>query len=180
MQPPSMKIATSMYSLNTRKAGVEDILVRITDRGSEAAAIHLLPTVLFRNTWSWPAGAPRPICADARASNLVELTEPEYGTRWIACAGSPKLLFTGNEMNEQPLLGIPMHGVSSKMLFKAYIVHGARQAVNAARTGTKAAAHYQLEVPAIGENRGPVAVDQSCLRTADYIKNRRAHYASGL
>ena len=88
------------------KASVEDILVRITvaNRGSDAATIHLLPTVWFRNTWSWTPGAKKPglrRCSGAPA--VIELNEPDYGKRWLVFEGSPDLLFTENNTNKRRL-----------------------------------------------------------------------------
>ena len=68
------------------KASTEDILIRITvaNRGPEAAELHLLPTVWFRNTWSWGNGAMRgPNCTPSSAS-AIELNEPQYGKRWLS------------------------------------------------------------------------------------------------
>src|SRR5947207_1490230 len=72
------------------KAGVEEILVRIrvANRGPEAATLHLLPTVWFRNTWSWDPNAPRPRLAAvdrAGSSRVIALDEPTYGKRWLHC-----------------------------------------------------------------------------------------------
>jgi hypothetical protein len=131
------------------KATPEDILVRISvaNRGPEAAGIHLLPTVWFRNTWSWGRGAERPSlrrCNDSPA--VVELNEPDYGRRWLVGEGSPELLFTENDTNERRLYGSPDGPRHVKDSINDYVVHGDREAVNAGRTGTKAAAHYRLTV----------------------------------
>ncbi len=84
------------------KADVEDILVRITvhNRRPDPASVHVLPTVWFRNTWSWGPGNPKPSltrCDGQEAA--IELTEPELGRRWLVCEGTPELLFTENETN---------------------------------------------------------------------------------
>ena len=88
------------------KASVEDILVRIVvaNRGPEAAELHVLPTVWFRNTWSWGRGEPRPEL-HAALENAIELNEPQYGRRWLLSGGSPELLFTENETNTRRLYG---------------------------------------------------------------------------
>jgi hypothetical protein len=132
------------------KATSEDILVRITvaNRGPETATIHLLPTVWFRNTWSWTPGSEKPglrACTDA--PNVIELREPEYGKRWLACAGAPELIFTENETNERRLYVNASAQAFAKDAFNGYVVHGDTAAMNPARTGTKAAALYRLEVP---------------------------------
>jgi len=132
------------------KASAEDILVRITaaNRGPDTAPIHVLPTVWFRNTWSWAHGSPKPVLRECgEAPNTIELTEPSYGKRWLACSGEPELLFTGNETNVRRLYGEPNAGGYFKDAFHDYVVHRACGAVDPGRTGTKAAAHYRLEVP---------------------------------
>jgi hypothetical protein len=91
------------------KADCEDILVRITvvNRAADPADIHVLPTVWFRNTWSWSNDIPKPslkLCNVNPA--VVELNEPEYGRRWLLAEGSPNLLFTENETNYRRLHGV--------------------------------------------------------------------------
>ena len=88
------------------KADVEDILVRITihNRGPEAAPLHVLPTVWFRNTWSWGYSVTKPSLKRYGSSNaVIELSEPEYGKRWLVFDGNPNLLFTENETNTRRL-----------------------------------------------------------------------------
>ncbi len=137
------------------KAGAEDIAIRITacNRGPEAATLHLLPTLWFRNTWSWGGEAQRPElrAADgARGFALLEAREPMYGTRWLACDASPELLFTENETNSERLYGVPNRTPYVKDAINNYVVHGERGAVNPAQTGTKASARYRVEIPAGG------------------------------
>jgi hypothetical protein len=132
------------------KADCEDILVRITvaNRGPEAAPIHVLPTLWFRNTWSWQASDKRPEmkrCNEQPA--VVELDEPTYGRRWFVSEGSPNLLFTGNDTNLRRLYGID-GARFAKDGINNYIVHGDVDAVNHEGHGTKAAAHYAFNVPA--------------------------------
>src|SRR2546427_2393437 len=86
------------------KADVEDILIRITavNRGPEAAALHILPQLWFRNTWSWGQDLRRPVLRKATSlpgSACPELHHWQYGKRWLLCAGQPELLFTENETN---------------------------------------------------------------------------------
>ncbi len=89
------------------KGSPEDILVRIevANRGPEAAELHVLPTVWFRNTWTWGRGDPRPEL-HAVSDSDIELNEPQYGRRWLRAGGSPELLFTENETNTRRLFGI--------------------------------------------------------------------------
>jgi len=133
------------------KAAPEDILVRITvcNRGPEPAPLHLLPTLWFRNTWSWRADAPRPALRAAPA-NAIIATHPQLGERVLACDGAAELLFTENETNTERLFKLANRTPYVKDAFDNYLVHGKREAVNPARTGTKAAAHYSLTVPAGG------------------------------
>ncbi len=130
------------------KATPEDMLIRITieNRGPEAAELHVLPTVWFRNTWSWSHPRRRPVLR-ACGDNTIELDEPRYGARWLACEGSPELLFTENETNAWRLYGYGEGPRYAKDGINDYVVHGAEDAINPARTGTKAAAHYRVRVP---------------------------------
>ena len=131
------------------KATPEDILIRInvTNRGPEAADLHLLPTIWFRNTWSWQKGAPRPslrLTKDVRNATAVQLCQPAYGHRWLFCNGMPELLFTENETNTRRLYNYENGTRHAKDGINDYLVHGLRDAVNPAKSGTKAAAHYPL------------------------------------
>lgn len=133
------------------KADVDDILVRITvsNRGPEAARLHLLPTVWFRNTWSWGRGNPKPSmrrCSSAPA--VIELTEPQYGKRWMVFEGAPDLLFTENETNHQRLFAAQNGSAWVKDAINDYVVQGNTSALNPAQNGTKAAANYVLNIAA--------------------------------
>jgi hypothetical protein len=135
------------------KADPEDILIRIgvTNRGPKAAPIHVLPTLWFRNTWSWKEGAPRPTLAQAAGGSIaavIEATHDGLGTRYLYCEGDVPLLFTENESNRERLFGAPSRTPYVKDGINNYVVHGQADAVNPAKTGTKAAAHYQLTVGA--------------------------------
>jgi len=133
------------------KAAPEDVLVRITvhNRGPEAARLHVLPTLWFRNTWSAGTDDRKPSLRQARAG-VIEATHHDLGTYSLACDGSPELLFTENESNTQRLWGQANRSPYVKDAFHDCIVSGRRDAVNPAAVGTKAAAHYALEVPAGG------------------------------
>src|SRR6059058_3349463 len=134
------------------KAEVEDILIKITvaNRGPETANLRLLPTVWFRNTWSWESTSRRPELHQARTAPdpVIELNHAQAGNRWLHCEGSPELLFTENETNVRRLFGVENHTPYVKDGINDYIVHGATEAVNPEHTGTKAAAHYKLTVGA--------------------------------
>ncbi len=134
------------------KADTEDILIKITvaNRGPEIATLRLLPTVWFRNTWSWGGGEPRPELHQVRAAPhpVIELNDHRSGNRWLYCEGSPELLFTENETNARRLFGGENRTLYVKDGINDYIIHGTTEAVNPERSGTKAAAHYRLIVGA--------------------------------
>jgi hypothetical protein len=138
------------------KAGTDDILIRITayNRGPEAAPLHLLPTLWFRNTWSWDHGAKRPTLnrgrSEARTAAVVAECQDLAGNYHLYCEGDPELLFTENETNHRRLYGVENGHSFVKDAFQEYLVHGRKEAVNPAQAGTKAAAHYAQQVPAGG------------------------------
>ncbi|UWZ86070.1 MGH1-like glycoside hydrolase domain-containing protein [Occallatibacter riparius] len=133
------------------KAAPEDLLVKITvhNRGPEAAPIHVLPTVWFRNTWMWQSNPGRPLLRQIGNANILAQHE-KLGERVLACDGNAELLFTENDSNTQKLWGQPNEQPYVKDAFHECVVHGNTAAVNPAREGTKACAHYSAEVPAGG------------------------------
>ena len=133
------------------KESPEDILVRITvhNRGPEAARLRVLPTLWFRNTWSWGEEQPKPSLREV-GPGVMQATHPELGDYWLHCEGAPELLFTENESNASRLWGQPNATPYVKDAFHAYLIAGHGEAVNPARVGTKAAAHYILDVPGGG------------------------------
>jgi hypothetical protein len=138
--------------LEYAKAAPDDVLIRITvhNRGPEPARLHVLPTLWFRNTWSWGKPGPKPVLREG--DGAVRASHAELGEYTLRCEGSPELLFTENESNAQRLWGQPNAAPWVKDAFHTYVVVGDRQAVNPARTGTKAAAHYVLGVSAGGSS----------------------------
>ena len=144
------------------KAGTDDILVRITvaNRGPEAATLHLLPTLWFRNTWSWGREGegywPKPSLRRAGPAR-IDADHQSLG-RYVLeaepAAGEPvpELLFTDNETNTERLFSSASAQPHVKDAFHRYVVGGERGAVNPAGAGTKAAVHYVLTIPA-GEER---------------------------
>jgi hypothetical protein len=142
------------------KGDPEDLLIEITaiNRGPEAAPIHLLPTIWFRNTWAWGLPGPRPSLqatvpsAAGPHGAAIALDEPSYGRRWLHCEGAPALLFTENDTNTTRLLGVPGPRYAKDGINDA-IVAGRMEAVNPERRGTKASAHWQTVVPAGGQLR---------------------------
>ena len=132
------------------KAGVDDVLIKmsVTNRGPAVASLHLLPTVWFRNTWSWGSEDRRPELRRARLSPnpVIELEHPQFGMRWLHCEDSPDLLFTENHTNVQRLFGVENRTPYVKDSINDYVVHGARHAVNPEQCGTKASARYNLKI----------------------------------
>ena len=133
------------------KADPEDMLIRITvhNRGPEKAELHLLPTLWFRNTWLWDGNAAKPTLRQA-GERAVAASHEKLAPRTLSCQGNPELLFTENESNASRLWGQANSSPYVKDAFHTYVISGVREAVNPAKTGTKAAAHYRLEVPAGG------------------------------
>jgi hypothetical protein len=138
------------------KADVEDILIKIsiTNRGPESADLHVLPTIWFRNIWSWGSKDPKPELHAEKLSphSVIELNHPEYGNRWLHYEDSPELLFTENETNAQRLWNTPNQTTYVKDGINDYVVNGKTTSVNPAHSGTKAAAHYQITLQP-GETR---------------------------
>src|SRR5262245_20588858 len=135
------------------KASPEDLLVRITveNRGPDAATLSVLPTLWFRNTWSWGGMVPRPVLRKA-AADVIGALHPELGERFLACEGAAALLFTENETNTDRLFRTANRTPYVKDGINDYVVHGRREAVNPEQRGTKASAHYPLTVGP-GESR---------------------------
>jgi hypothetical protein len=131
------------------KADPEDLLIRITvcNRGPESAALHVLPTLWFRNTWSWGKNTSKPQMGQV-SDGTIQAAHPQLGSRILSCEGSPEILFTENESNALRLWGQPNPSPFTKDAFHEYVVSGKKDAVNPTKVGTKAAAHYILEVPA--------------------------------
>ena len=135
------------------KASPEDILVLVTvaNRGPEPAALHVLPTLWFRNTWSWGGESPKlglRRLQGPRGVSVIGASHAELGERYLYCDQDAPLLFTENETNTQRISGEPNQRPWVKDGINNYIVHGQRGAVNPAETGTKAAAHYRITVGA--------------------------------
>jgi hypothetical protein len=137
------------------KGDIEDILIRITavNRGPDAAKLHVLPTLWFRNTWAWNGDTTKPVVRFVQPTiygsfptSTLQIDEETYGRRWLYYEGSPPVLFCENETNRQRLYGSPNRS-TTKDGINEYVVHGRGDAVNADRSGTKAAIHYTLDVP---------------------------------
>jgi len=134
------------------KGDTEDILVRIrvANRGPDSASLDLLPTIWLRNTWSFDKNEPRPFMrmADPGQDRAIQINDPTYGERWLYMEGVPNVLFTENETNVARLYGSDNASPYVKDSINDAIVHGRSDAVNPSQVGTKAAAHYAMNVPA--------------------------------
>ena len=140
------------------KAAPEDILIEITicNRGPEPAEIHVLPTLWFRNTWSWGGKEDKPelqtlaVGTDVRA---IAARHRVLGERFLFCDGAVDLLFTENETNTHRLFNQPNHQPYCKDGIIQAVVHGNKNAVNPELRGTKASAHYRMVVAAKGTRK---------------------------
>ena len=138
------------------KAGPEDILIRITafNRGPDVAELDLLPTLWFRNTWSWGwehDDRTRPILKDISSKNKapskwIEADHAALGRYLLACEDADALLFTENETNTERLFGSPNPTRHVKDAFRTYVIEGRKDAVNPDHAGTKASALCHREV----------------------------------
>jgi hypothetical protein len=128
------------------KADVDDILIKITatNHSPEEASLHLLPTIWFRNTWSWNQNGTAKPWLRRTGDGVIELNEPSK--HWLYCDGAPELLFTENDTNTQRLFNFTNGSHYVKDGINEYIVHGNQQAVNPEQKGTKAAANYKLTI----------------------------------
>jgi hypothetical protein len=143
------------------KASPDDVLIRITacNRGPEAAALHLLQTLWFRNTWSWGCEHegcwPRPLLRRAESGTIVAhhvtLGRFRLAAGPLADGTAPEPLFTENETNAARLFAGTNTSPYCKDAFHEYVVNGRPDAVNPKGQGTKAAAHYRLLLPAAGQ-----------------------------
>ncbi len=130
------------------KASPEDILMKITafNRGPDVAALHLLPHLWFRNTWSWEPGREKPLVSAVDGQTMLA-HHPGIGDSWLTLEGDHEALFCENETNVRRLFqedgppGYFKDGINEQ------VVHGTPGAVNPSREGTKAAAHYEFSIP---------------------------------
>src|SRR5262245_55501139 len=133
------------------KESAEDLLIQISiyNRGPEAAELHVLPTLWFRNLWSWQGMAQRPTLqelAPNKSQSVVKAVDALLGERYLYCDGDASLLFTENETNTQRIFGVPNRSPYVKDGINNYLVQGQTGVVNPEKKGTKVAAHYQLTI----------------------------------
>jgi hypothetical protein len=135
------------------KESPEDLLIQISviNHGPDPATLHVLPTLWFRNTWSFWEGTPKPSLKQVsgqKGLSTVAASHAELGERYLYCDGEPPLLFTENETNNKRLFGGQNASPYVKDGINNYVIEGEKDAVNPERTGTKCAAHYELNVGA--------------------------------
>ena len=130
------------------KARTDDILIEIraTNRGPQTATLHLLPTLWFRNTWSWgyPSGNKPSIAAID--NEAVRAEHPELGAYTLYAQAADEWLWTDNETNSQRLWGTPNAALYVKDAFHRYVIDNTSDVVNPSGLGTKTAALYRREV----------------------------------
>ena len=129
----------------------EEILIRISvsNRGPEPAQVHVLPTLWFRNTWTWWRDVPKPVLRQVfspHGMSIIGASHADLGNRWLYVSGDVPLLFTENETNNFRIFETSNACPYVKDGINNFIVHRQPLAINAAGTGTKAAAHYLLSV----------------------------------
>ncbi|ULQ54259.1 MGH1-like glycoside hydrolase domain-containing protein [Flavihumibacter fluvii] len=135
--------------LEYAKAGPTDILIKISvaNRNKEGAAISLLPTIWFRNTWSWGEDGYKPNM-EADGSNAIHLHHQKTGAYYLYCNGNCDLLFCENETNQKRFQAKRGIQPIAKDGINDFIVNKKRTTLNKSKSGTKAAAHYNLTVGA--------------------------------
>lgn len=137
------------YAKNTP----EDILISITivNRGPEAAELQVLPTLLFRNTWSWVKGTHKPSLQQINIREGITgviANHPELDTKYFYCEGDVPLLFTDNETNLERIFGQVNLNPYVKDGINNYVVNQQKEAINPHQIGTKVSAQYQLTIGA--------------------------------
>ncbi len=133
------------------KAAPDDVLVRITvaNRGPERARLTLLPTMWFRNVWSWRPGVEKPALDEEPGLpdvKIVRASHERLGTYRLYCEEADELLFTENETNARRLFNATDGSPYVKDGINEYVVGGNRDAIDPAKHGTKCAARYELDV----------------------------------
>jgi Mannosylglycerate hydrolase MGH1-like glycoside hydrolase domain len=135
------------------KAEPNDILIRATatNCGPHPATLHLLPTIWFRNTWSWGRDERKPNLQERTPSDsdieIIEATHEDLGTYRLCCERPEKLLFTENESNFARLWGVPNPTPFVKDSINDAVVQDRPEMVNSNQVGTKAAVHYKFTIP---------------------------------
>jgi hypothetical protein len=142
------------------KQSSEDVLIQISvsNRGPEPATLHVLPTLLFRNTWTWWPGAAKPSLKQVAGKSgwsVIAASHPQLGKRYLYCEGDVPLLFTENETNNERIFGTPNASPYVKDGINNYVVNGKQDAVNPGHAGTKLLTE-SLPLAFIGGAPGPL------------------------
>jgi hypothetical protein len=135
------------------KHAPEDLLIQISvaNRGPEPATLHVLPTLWFRNTWTWWPDIPKPSLrqiSGQKGGQAIAASHADLGERYLYCEGDVPLLFTENETNNERIFGTPNASPYVKDGINNYVIQGNQNSVNPQKMGTKSAAHYELNVGA--------------------------------
>jgi hypothetical protein len=158
------------------KESAEDLLIQVTvhNRGPEPAELHVLPTLWFRNQWSWHGSTERPTleqAADQSKRSVVKAVDASLGELYLYCEGEASLLFTENETNTQRIFGMPNRTPYVKDGINNHVVHGQSGVVNPDQKGTKVAAHYRITV-------APGASDVIRLRLSDVAPGKHSPFGA--
>jgi Mannosylglycerate hydrolase MGH1-like glycoside hydrolase domain len=143
----------------------EDLLIQfsVINRGPDPATLDVLPSLWFRNTWTWWPGTARPSLKQVpvkKGVQAITASHAKLGERYLYCEGDVQLLFTENETNNKRIFGTDNASPYVKDGINNYVVQGSHDAVNPEKTGTKCAAHYHL-------NLGAGKTATICLRLCD-------------
>jgi hypothetical protein len=143
----------------------EDLLIQfsVINRGPDPATLDVLPSLWFRNTWTWWPGTARPSLKQVpvkKGVQAITASHAKLGERHLYCEGDVQLLFTENETNNKRIFGTDNASPYVKDGINNYVVQGSHDAVNPEKTGTKCAAHYHL-------NLGAGKTATICLRLCD-------------
>ena len=165
------------------KESPQDILIQVTihNRGSVAAELDVLPTLWYRNLWSWLASGDRPSLVQVNGFGTFEVIaakHPELGELYLYCDGDVPLLFTENETNTQRIFGVPNRTPYVKDGINNCVVLGQAEAVNPDKAGTKASAHYHLTIGAGGHHVLRLRSAASVRPTLSEFTARTAHSAA--
>ncbi|MGD2170360.1 MAG: glucosidase [Chlamydiota bacterium] len=134
------------------KADSEDILIKLTieNNGPQTAPLHVLPTLWFRNTWSWHDDVEKNLSIHSEGNSLIAY-HPDLKERYLYFKEKADLLFTENETNKEKAFQEKNDSPYKKDAFHSYVIHKKKEAVNPQMSGTKAALHYRLEIPSHGK-----------------------------
>ena len=120
----------------------EDIFIQISvcNRGPQDAVLDVMPTLWFRNTWTWWEGVPKPALSQGegpRGARVIAAAHADLGKRFLYCEGDVPLFFTENQTNNQRIFGTSNAGPYAKDGINDRVVSGREEAANPAQTGTK-------------------------------------------